>query len=647
MLFGTNNTERMRIAAGGNVGIGTTNPLTKLHIRDTAPIVRLEDADTGSYSTISADSGAGSLFISADEGNAQSNTFIVLKTDNINRATIGSTVMDLTTSLQVAGSVTSASLIVDTSLNSLGAGESSLIVSGSGNKERLAARHYGNGDPGFLGERYMGTVGSPTAVTIDQSLGFFGGRGYNGTGLSSTSGLFAVRAAETFTTIAQGTYLTFETTPIGSTTRQTRMTISSSGNVGINTTSPTYKLHLEDNINDVFGIYINNSNTGTNTQSQVRLKAGAAGASVGAIRMNAVGSTLGEALELYNQAGPVVFTPGGAERVRITSGGRVGIGTNNPLYPLHVNGDAYASTLRSGDILTFGAIELNILGSGLRNSYIDFHSRDGTDYSARIIREPGADGNFDIVQTGNNPIRFVAPDVTWSFDHWVNELVCPTDSGGITSSIRGILEYMRAGEIFITNTNQAKGIWITSGGNVVPQIDNSQSLGNSSFLWKDVWAGDGTINPSDVRSKHTIENSLLGLNFINALRPVSYKWKVGYNEVAVQKDENGEPLLDENRQIIKTITPKTGTRTHYGLIAQEVKEVLEQIGKDGEDFAGWILSDKDDPNSHQSLRYHEFISPIIKSIQELSEIANNSTKALQEAFEEIAELKKEIEKLKS
>jgi hypothetical protein len=115
----------------------------------------------------------------------------------------------------------------------------------------------------------------------------------------------------------------------------------------------------------------------------------------------------------------------------------------------------------------------------------------------------------------------------------------------------------------------------------------------------------------------------------------------------VQKDENDEPLLDENRKIIKTITPKTGTRTHYGLIAQEVKEVLEQIGKNDEDFAGWILSNKDDPNSQQSLRYHEFISPIIKSIQELSQIANNSTKALQEAFVEIAELKKEIEKLKS
>jgi hypothetical protein len=106
-------------------------------------------------------------------------------------------------------------------------------------------------------------------------------------------------------------------------------------------------------------------------------------------------------------------------------------------------------------------------------------------------------------------------------------------------------------------------------------------------------------------------------------------------------------LLDENRKIIKTITPKTGTRTHYGLIAQEVKEVLEQIGKNDEDFAGWILSDKDDLNSQQSLRYHEFISPIIKSIQELSEIANNSTKALQSALEEIEKLKERIEVLES
>jgi hypothetical protein len=37
ILFGTNNTERMRITSGGDVGIGTSNPLTKLHLQASSP----------------------------------------------------------------------------------------------------------------------------------------------------------------------------------------------------------------------------------------------------------------------------------------------------------------------------------------------------------------------------------------------------------------------------------------------------------------------------------------------------------------------------------------------------------------------------------------------------------------------------------
>jgi hypothetical protein len=50
------------------------------------------------------------------------------------------------------------------------------------------------------------------------------------------------------------------------------------------------------------------------------------------------------------------------------------------------------------------------------------------------------------------------------------------------------------------------------------------------------------------------------------------------------------------------------------LLAQQVQSVIP----DGLDFAGWILSNPDDPDSDQGLRYHEFIAPMIKAIQELS-----------------------------
>jgi hypothetical protein len=51
-------------------------------------------------------------------------------------------------------------------------------------------------------------------------------------------------------------------------------------------------------------------------------------------------------------------------------------------------------------------------------------------------------------------------------------------------------------------------------------------------------------------------------------------------------------------------------------VAQEVQAALSQAGVN--DFAGWVLADKDDPNSTQGLRYDQFIAPLIKAVQELS-----------------------------
>jgi hypothetical protein len=59
-----------------------------------------------------------------------------------------------------------------------------------------------------------------------------------------------------------------------------------------------------------------------------------------------------------------------------------------------------------------------------------------------------------------------------------------------------------------------------------------------------------------------------------------------------------------------------GTRTHYGLIAQEVKAALDALLVPS--FAGWGLADPGDAESTQHLRYDEFIGPLIKAVQELA-----------------------------
>lgn len=65
-----------------------------------------------------------------------------------------------------------------------------------------------------------------------------------------------------------------------------------------------------------------------------------------------------------------------------------------------------------------------------------------------------------------------------------------------------------------------------------------------------------------------------------------------------------------------------GTRNHYGFIAQEVKEALDQVGV-GSNFSGWALADISDPESQQSLSYDKFIAPMAKAIQELSDMVES------------------------
>lgn len=69
------------------VGINQTVPLTTLHLKQAAPIIRLEDTD-GGYADISGDGGNGSLTFKADEANTGLNTSISFRIDGAERANI-------------------------------------------------------------------------------------------------------------------------------------------------------------------------------------------------------------------------------------------------------------------------------------------------------------------------------------------------------------------------------------------------------------------------------------------------------------------------------------------------------------------------------------------------------------------------------
>jgi hypothetical protein len=137
----------------------------------------------------------------------------------------------------------------------------------------------------------------------------------------------------------------------------------------------------------------------------------------------------------------------------------------------------------------------------------------------------------------------------------------------------------------------------SSSSRILAFTDNVGYVGDNTHRWQAIYAVNGTIQTSDGREKNTIEDSNLGLSFIQSLRPVSYKWNVGENIVTYDEDGNA------------VVTPRPGVRVHYGFIAQEVKASIPQ----GVDFGGFVQEPND---GTMSLRYHEFIAPIVKAIQE-------------------------------
>ena len=163
------------------------------------------------------------------------------------------------------------------------------------------------------------------------------------------------------------------------------------------------------------------------------------------------------------------------------------------------------------------------------------------------------------------------------------------------NSILGQIEVSTSGsgqDVFLGN--QARGLKFRDT-SVIPRAvsdgsaDNVMDLGSSASRFDDIYATNGTIQTSDQNEKNTITDSDLGIDFIKRLTPKSYIF-------------NGK------------------TRTHYGLIAQDVETVLTDINKPTSGFAGFIKTDiseeQDGSEYRYGLRYTEFVAPLIQAVKD-------------------------------
>ena len=121
------------------------------------------------------------------------------------------------------------------SSGSLPAGTDLYIMGANAANTRITQDAYGSGNySAYTGRQARGTAASPTASQTDDILVEFTGRGYGATGFSSSSVVrIDLEAAEAFTDTAQGTYISFHTSALGTASAVERFRIGPSGQFGI------------------------------------------------------------------------------------------------------------------------------------------------------------------------------------------------------------------------------------------------------------------------------------------------------------------------------------------------------------------------------------------------------------------------------
>lgn len=215
------------------------------------------------------------------------------------------------------------------------------------------------------------------------------------------------------------------------------------------------------------------------------------------------------------------------------------------------------------------------------------------------------------MQVEGNGVLVDVRDITSTTTFSVNTL-----NNRVTTNARLVLKqtgaddhfvYVAGTEVRLENDTNGDSLRVRAGVYLVDSSPNVSLLGTSSVKWEAVWAVDGTINTSSEKTKKEIEECDRGRDFIKKLKPKKYRYK--------------------------DVNSRTKSK-RYGLIAEDIAQVLQEEGKTLDDFNG--LRYDEDPitgDKEYGIIYTEFIPILIQSVKELNA--------------EVEDLRKEIRKIKN
>ncbi len=142
------------------------------------------------------------------------------------------------------------------------------------------------------------------------------------------------------------------------------------------------------------------------------------------------------------------------------------------------------------------------------------------------------------------------------------------------------------------------------GAGAMVNADNKVRIGNSSIT---VIEGQVAYSwPSDGRFKENIQEDVKGLDFILKLKPVSYN----FNRLKYAQHIREQITPDRENNLVNQSNHRS-----VGFIAQDVEKIIQQTGFTS--FEG--VHAPTNATDNYSLGYAEFVVPLVKAVQELSE----------------------------
>ncbi len=369
---------------GTNVGIGVAAPVARLEVNGearatalraaTTIVVDANSANTGTLSNGLTFGNASGEGIASDRSGATSSSYgLDFYTAHLQRMTIdndgnvGIGEPNPNYKLDVSGTASVADLKITN-----GAADGYILKSDATGNATWTAANTIETDPkvGNLTTNYLAKWNGTTLAN-----GLITDNGTNiGIGTTTTSARFAINStiattAELVSSATAGTWLNLNNTSTGGSiwnfvatgatnsegaghlllrnNGSIRMTLNNAGNVGIGTSTPAHRLHIESGTNNIVAGLSNTATAG----AWLKL----ANASTGGTDWNFIstGSGNGEG------AGHLLFRDNSTVRMTLKAGGNVGIGTTTPAQKLDVAG----TTKTTGFQMPTGATDGYILSS--------------------------------------------------------------------------------------------------------------------------------------------------------------------------------------------------------------------------------------------------------------------------------------------